>query len=172
MSETLSIFSYGSNLSMARLSARVPSARFVAKGYLSHHELKWHKHGRDGSGKCDAFHTGDENHQLWGGVFDIAREDKHLLDKAEGLGVGYDEKTALIACDHGAHEATLYIALQISHEISPFSWYKDFVVAGALECDLPSFYIAQLLAVTADVDRDTAREELNRAILSGGAFTP
>ena len=92
------IFSYGSNLLLARLTARVPSARFIARGELTGHTLRWHKAGRDGSGKCDAFFTGDPADRLWGGVFEIASADKHLLDAIEGLGSGYDEKHAEIEC--------------------------------------------------------------------------
>ena len=47
-------FAYGSNLSSARMAARVPSARVVARAQLPGHALRFHKVGRDGSAKCDA----------------------------------------------------------------------------------------------------------------------
>ncbi|MEH6728397.1 MAG: gamma-glutamylcyclotransferase family protein, partial [Hyphomicrobiales bacterium] len=82
---TLHIFSYGSNLLLARLKARVPSARFIGKAALPGHVLRWHKPGSDGSGKCDAFHTNDSADHLWGGIFEIDTAHKHFLDAAEGL---------------------------------------------------------------------------------------
>lgn len=48
-------FAYGSNMSSARLRARVPSCRPIGIAFLPGHELRFHKRSKDGSGKCDAF---------------------------------------------------------------------------------------------------------------------
>lgn len=164
------IFSYGSNLLLARLKARVPSARFVTKGALPGHELRWHKLSKDKSGKCDAFHTGNPEDQLWGGVFEIAAREKHLLDIAEGLGTGYDEKHMDIQCvtlDGQADvvQASLYTALTTDPSAIPYSWYKAFVIAGAHGCGLPQDHMEQLLAMPSAQDPDKQREALNRALL-------
>ena len=54
------------------------------------HRLEFHKVGRDGSAKCDAFETGNPDDSVIGVVFDIHTAEKNYLDQAEGLGVGYD----------------------------------------------------------------------------------
>lgn len=164
------IFSYGSNLLLARFTARVPSARIVASGRLAGHTLRWHKAGQDGSGKCDAFFTGDPADMLWGGVFEIASAEKHLLDAAEGLGSGYEEKHAEIECGQDGDNplvlhASYYSALTIDPDARPFAWYKAFVVAGARECGLPDSHLERLRAVAAVNDPDRPRNAANRALL-------
>ena len=78
-------FSYGSNMSSKRLRMRAPSATFVAVAELSAHILRFHKKSdRDGSAKCDAYHTGDDAHRLFGVVFRVDAAHLPLLDKAEG----------------------------------------------------------------------------------------
>lgn len=49
-------FAYGSNMCSGRLSERV-SCTFVAVARLAGHQLRFHKVSKDGSSKCDAFHT-------------------------------------------------------------------------------------------------------------------
>lgn len=173
--KTTNVFSYGSNLSHARIQKRVPSARFLTCGFLSKHALRWHKPGRDGSGKCDAFFTGVQSDIVWGGVFSLLTNEKHLLDKVEGLGIGYSEMTAHIECVKlvGSETAkihlvpaTFYKAIPIDPVRKPYGWYKDFVVQGARECGLPESYIAELDAVEEIVDQDAQRDAMNRSILN------
>lgn len=164
------IFSYGSNLLLARLKARVPSARFVTRGKLPGYQLRWHKLSKDRSGKCDAFETGNPLDLLWGGVFEIDRPEKPLLDKAEGLGTGYDERCLDIETfgtdgQQSLLRASLYTALQTDNTAVPFSWYKAFVVAGAHECGLPHDHITKLLATPAEQDPDIERDRSNRSLL-------
>lgn len=167
---TLHIFSYGSNLLLARLRARVPSARFVARGKLTGHALRWHKLGEDGSGKCDALETKVPQDCLWGGVFEIDEAHKPLLDAAEGLGFGYDEKYADIECltvngDPFVQRSSLYVALKTDPAAIPYGWYKAFVVAGAHECGLPAEHIQALKAVGSIEDADRQRDRRNRYLL-------
>lgn len=57
-------FAYGSNMLTERLIARTPSARPVGTSLLPGHRLTFHKRGRDGSGKCDAFETAHLHRRL------------------------------------------------------------------------------------------------------------
>lgn len=74
-------FSYGSNMSLPRLRARAPSAQFVAVARLPGQLLKFHKVGKDGTGKCDALFTGNRSDRVLGVVYDIAVTDKARLDE-------------------------------------------------------------------------------------------
>ncbi len=95
-------FSYGSNMSIKRLSGRVPSAKFVAVAELFRHKLKFHKVSKkDGSGKCDAFETGNQRNTVIGVVFDIAESEKPALDQKEGLHYGYEEKAVVVTSAEG-----------------------------------------------------------------------
>ena len=142
---TYPYFAYGSNLSTERLQARVPSARARCRGRLLHHALRWHKLGRDGSGKCDIVPTPAPS-IVWGVLFDVSRDEKPALDAIEGLGIGYFEKEVRIVTDDGECFALTYHANpdRTDPTLRPFDWYKDHVVRGAREHGLPADYIQEL----------------------------
>ncbi len=96
-------FAYGSNMLTARLRERVPSAAAIGIGRLVGHALRWDKRsGRDRSGKCDAEATGRQEDVVWGVLFELDPDEKLALDRAEGLGVGYLDKTVQVSTDeHG-----------------------------------------------------------------------
>ena len=87
------IFSYGSNMNLNRLSQRVPSAMKVSKAFLPGHKLVCNKISNDGSAKANIIKTDVLAEVVWGVLFSIDRNEKALLDKAEGLGKGYNEDT-------------------------------------------------------------------------------
>ena len=65
------VFAYGSNMFTARLRERVPSAAAIGIGHLPRCILKWHKPGRDGSGKCDIERTAANERAVWGVIFEL-----------------------------------------------------------------------------------------------------
>ncbi|AGA92188.1 AIG2-like family protein [Thioflavicoccus mobilis 8321] len=155
-------FAYGSNMSLARLRVRAPSAEFVAIGRLIAHRLAFHKVGwKDGSAKCDAQFTGSPDDEVLGVVYEIARVDKPRLDKAEGLGRGYDQKQVDIATERERLNVQIYFATAIDPFLKPYHWYKQHVLIGARENGLPSDYVARIAAVESIEDpapRRRARE--------------
>ena len=163
-------FAYGSNMSLARLRERTPSARRVATCSLDGHALRFHKSGRDGSGKCDARATGNPADVVIGALFDICPSQKPALDRAEGLGVGYDQKVVLVTDEHGGQvEAVTYCAIAIDELLRPYSWYKHHVLVGARESSLPDTYIARIEQVESLEDPDRERDARERAIHLIGA---
>ena len=162
-------FAYGSNLCSGRLCKRTPSASFVAVAKLRAHVLRFHKVGfRDGSGKCNAFATGIVTDVVWGAVYNLDAAEKHRLDRAEGLGCGYVEKIVEVESTSGQISATTYVASPDAtrSDLTPYVWYKDFVVAGAVEHGLSREYIDAIRAVVAVDDPNKARAAENREILS------
>ena len=155
----LRYFAYGSNMSLARLRERVPSAERLGSYQLPGHELRFHKAGSDGSGKCDAFHTGRDPHRVFGVLFHIDPGEKPTLDRVEGLGWGYAEKqVSLRGRDGDVVRAWTYYALRLDPSAVPYSWYLQHVLVGAREAGLPDAYIAGIAAQ--DVRRDPqARRE-------------
>jgi hypothetical protein len=161
-------FSYGSNMLWRRIRARVPSARPLGAAVLRGHRLEWHKAGRDRSGKCDVVATDDPAHVVHGVLYEFFAAEKALLDAAEGLGAGYDEKQVEVESAHGRVHAWLYYATGTDTTLLPYSWYKALVVAGAREHALPDAYIARLEAVIATEDEDAERHALHIALASAG----
>ena len=156
-------FAYGSNMSTRRLKARIDSARRVSVAHLPRHELRWHKQGRDGSGKCDVHYTGDDRHVVIGVLFEIDKRDKLLLDRFEGLGNGYREQAIELFGSAGeCWRAFTYQATLVDPAVLPYHWYKRHVLEGALEHGLPLHYIERLETVISrdDPDRKRHRHEL------------
>jgi gamma-glutamylcyclotransferase len=154
-------FSYGSNMSIKRLRDRVPSAKKVDVGILEKHELKFHKiSSNDGSAKCDACETGNTEHKLYGVVFHISEEEKPGLDKKEGLGYGYEQKNVKILLNNGATiYAFTYYATNINPELKPLDWYKEHVLRGARENELPIEHIRSIEVIEHVDDSDTERRD-------------
>lgn len=155
-------FSYGSNMSIKRLQDCVPSAKPVTIATLAAHRLRFHKSSKDGSGKCDAEETGDPYDRVIGVVYDISDEEKGPLDHKEGLGSGYDEKRVNMISDEGELAALMYVATRTNPALQPYHWYKEHVLVGARDNNLPPEYIAEIASVEAidDPDVDRSRREL------------
>ena len=159
-------FAYGSNMCTNRLGKRAPSCKFCAVAALKGYEVKFHKRSRkDGSGKCNAYRTGNQDDEVIGALFEIDPLEKEDLARYEG--VGYHETSVSVVSAGRVITAFTYVAdaETIDDSLAPYTWYKDFVVAGALEHGLPKTYIQKLEAVRADNDSDKKREETERRLL-------
>tara|TARA_R110000737_G_scaffold319206_4_gene330361 strand:- start:130 stop:621 length:492 start_codon:yes stop_codon:yes gene_type:complete len=158
-------FAYGSNMSLLRLQERVPSAKKLAVVTLKSHQLRFNMRGDDGSGKCDAFQTNNSQDIVVGVLFEINKNEKGTLDRAESLGHGYDEKLVTVENDSGeVFEALIYCALKIDSSLKPYSWYLNHVIIGAKVTALPIDYLAIIEAVECIDDPDKSRDLKERAI--------
>jgi cation transport regulator ChaC len=154
-------FAYGSNMSVPRLLHRVPSAVDLDTGYLYKHTLVFHKPGRkDGSGKCNACETGKHSDFLMGVVYRIDPAHKHILDKVEGRGNGYEVKHVTITtCRNRQVSAFTYYATRTSQDLQPFHWYKEHVLYGAREHGLHPEYIGKIISTVSVQDPCPEREK-------------
>jgi hypothetical protein len=116
-------FAYGSNMSLLRLRARVPSAERIGMFTLVEHSLRFHKWSRkDKSAKCDALFTGNPEDVVIGALFEIPHTEKGPLDRAEGLGFGYDEKRVTVTDALGnSLDAFTYCAKSTDPSLLPHS---------------------------------------------------
>jgi gamma-glutamylcyclotransferase len=144
-------FAYGSNMCKGRLRQRVPSANPVRIAKLLNHSFRLHKRSeKDGSGKADAYFTGNPSDLIWGVLFEVDAAEKRVLDRVEGLGRGYKvAEVTVLDSDQKGHRAFLYVAEQshIDPNLKPYSWYKRFVVEGARQHELPADYVVQLVSM-------------------------
>ena len=155
-------FAYGSNMSHKRLQARVPSAQVMGIAKLHGYSLAWHKVSKDGSGKCDIVKEYSPDNYVWGVLYEIEASDKKYLDRAEGLGNGYDEKMVMIASGSEMIAATTYFATKIDSTLRPYHWYKALVEEGARENALPDEYREKINSQECIEDPDESRAERNR----------
>jgi len=159
-SGTFLYFAYGSNMSAARLRAadRTPSAQLIGAARVSGYRLVFDKVGRDGSAKADCERTDAPTDIVHGALFRIAHGDRPALDKAEGLGNGYDAFEISVDTDSGIVSALTYLATRKDSALKPLTWYMHHVVQGARQCGLPDTYVAAIERVTAVRDPDVGRE--------------
>ena len=161
---TLKYFAYGANMYTDRLRQRVPSCTLYAVATLKGYSLRFHKRGNDGSGKCNALYTGNQDDQVIGAVFQIAQSEHLVLDRLE---VGYHATPVNVVVGDKTVAAYMYEADSdtIDDTLRPYTWYREFVIAGAKEHKLPALYIQSLQAVPAQEDPDTQREEEQSELL-------
>ncbi len=162
------VFSYGSNLCLERMSARVASSVPVARGYVNGYQLRFHKKSIDGSGKADACATSCRSDRVWGAIYCIALREKPILDRCEFLGVGYDLTDVNVVTQSGIQPAAMYIARPdaIGKQMKPYSWYLQFVIVGALQHRLPFCYVSELQRTECLMDPDSDRHNHNRRIVT------
>lgn len=154
MSESLWYFAYGSNLHPLRLAARAPSSQCVALAELVGYQIRFHKSGRDGSGKCNAYCTKGGGERVLGAIYELDRSDKALLDKAESVGAGYHERRLGLCGPDGWREAFTYIADPdyVDDSLQPYEWYRQLVLSGARYHRFADSYIRAIAVQRAVVD--------------------
>jgi hypothetical protein len=153
-------FAYGSNLLFARLHARTPSIENLGMGKLMNHRLSFTKPGGDGSGKCGIEKVDGEDHVL-GVIYRMDRSEKAILDRIEGVGHGYRDHAARVQGQTGMIDVFTYYPARLDCELLPYDWYKQFVLAGAVQNRFPAYYIELIESVQVSVDPDVKRRKIN-----------
>lgn len=166
--EPVVYFAYGSNMSTARLRERMPSCKSLGIATLPGHSLCFHKRSVDKSGKCNAFASGNDDRVI-GVLFSFDPAERAELDKAEGVGSGYEHAMVTVINGKGRRRKVLtFLASSdyIDDSLKPYGWYKDFVLAGAREHGLPPEYVAEYIeSVDAIEDPDKTRDKDQRTTL-------
>jgi len=158
---------YGSNMWPRRIKQRLGPCETVGIASLRGYALRFHKRGGDGSGKCDAFHTGDLTDSLYGVVYSLSQYQRDMLDEFEGP--GYASQNISVRTRSGELTAYAYVARaeHVDTGLQPFSWYKSIVVDGARVHALPEYYIESLAVVWSQSDPDSERDAHHLAMLDG-----
>lgn len=144
-------------MSARRIKQRIP-AEILGVGTLSGFRLTFSKPSEaDGSAKCDIRETGNPADVVYGVVYRLRKEHKPVLDDFEGLGYGYDAHIVSVQFNGNPLEVYTYRALNHSHLLKPFSWYKRHVLEGARENNLPDSYVTAISEVQSETDSDAER---------------
>ncbi len=164
-SEPFCYFAYGSNLLSRRLQERVPSAQAMTRGVLPGYQLQFNKLGLDGSGKATLYQTGESRDQVHGVIYTLAPRDKPNLDRAESLGVGYEQRRVTLDTPLGSLSAFTYYGILLAPNLQPFCWYKALILAGAQQHDLPASYQQFLNRVPVTCDPNFERLHQHQQLL-------
>ena len=142
-------FAYGSNMLKARLCSRIGSVKAIGRAFLKDKKVLFNKRSVDGSGKANLVASlGDVT---WGVLYEISVQDLDTLDKVES---GYDRISVQVwDLDGNIVEAVSYVSTNLTDDPVACKTYKELVVAGAREHNLPQDYIDYLERLPAKSDR-------------------
>ena len=137
------LFTFGSNMSSARLRERIAEAQSLGRAQLEGWRLRCNKSGMDGTAKANI--EAEQGAVVWGVVYRIPAAALPELDVIEG---GYERITVEVLDDAGdKHSCHTYTSRRLTDEpLLPNAWYKQHILQGAAEHGLPSSYRAQLVA--------------------------
>lgn len=163
-------FAYGSNLLARRLEARVPVLADLGCHRLDGYTLRFHKRGRDGSGKGDVVATRDAGARVHGAVYRLDDDALAKLNVIEGVGAGYRLEAIRLP---GLPDCVCYVAEEtaIDPALQPYTWYLALVVAGARARGCPVDYVQWLAQTPAVIDTDLARTAAAYRLLDGDEDT-
>jgi hypothetical protein len=143
---------------LERIKKRVPSARVRGVASLGGYALRFNKLSKDGSGKANIVPSADPRAVVYGVLYDLDDDERPRLDRAEGLGNGYQIRHVRVkrAGSDAEEESFTYVASPeaIRDDRPPFRWYKDMVIKGATQNHLPEPYVHQIEAIETVEDTD------------------
>lgn len=144
---TVYYFAYGSNMEHKQMTDRCgKDCKFIKKVYLKDYEFRYDGHSKTRKGAV-ANVINAEGKKVWGGLFEISQRCLSQLDTYEGFhGKGslknsYDRKEMEVHDTAGkAYVAFVYFRTD-KIEGTPSNDYRETVLRGAHNCDLPEEYI-------------------------------
>ena len=182
-------FGYGSNMLLKKLQndgsddgcKRCPHAEYKCNCWVENYEFSFGKKSIDHSGKCNITSTNNEKNMVYGVLFSIPEDERGDLTNCEGANstspTGYKIIQDFIVSTEktdefpdGKAKAVTYIAKGAGtgdKNREPYDWYKDQVVKGAEDYELPLWYIEKIKNdFTAKPDPKQGRAARERNYLS------
>lgn len=115
------------------MARRIPEARSLGRARLKGYAFTCNKVGRDGTAKANVEATRAED--VWGVLYELTATNLDTLDRYEG---GYRRVRVSAELPSGDSVACdLYVSTQTSTKLVPSRAYRDRMVRGAREHDLP-----------------------------------
>lgn len=132
-------FSFGSNMSSARLRARVGGIEVVGRAQLPGHRHAFDKLGADGTGKGNVSASQDPSAvEVWGALYELETPQLARLDQFEG---GYDRTWVEVHVDGARLRALTYVAHQSHQGLLPSPGYLEHYLRGMQEHGIPDAYV-------------------------------
>ena len=121
--------------------------------------------------KCTLVALAGKSEVAHGVLYDVSDADCARLDSVEGIHTGgYVRRSVeLRLVDDRTVTAMTYVAgaRYVDASRIPFDWYRDLVVAGAIEHGLPASYVEELMRAAVVPDPDCTRAARAYRLLHG-----
>jgi hypothetical protein len=130
------------------MKRRISSAEPLGRARLLNKCLVCNKESDDGSGKANLVCAGGDT--VWGVMYEIDEAELGKLDRCEK---GYERKCLDVLTDEDSLvKAYVYVSSELTDDARPYDWYKEFMLKGACEHHLPSFYRTRLEQIESKPD--------------------
>lgn len=131
-------FAYGSNMSRARIEARLGSVQDLGRARCPDREHRFSKLGRDGTGKGNIEAVAGA--LVWGVVYEL---DEAQLARLAEFEFGY--RATQIELAAGMQIVTSFVALKPVAGLAPTPEYLEHYVTGIREHGIPDAYLAAVI---------------------------
>lgn len=130
-------FAYGSNMSKERLKERGIEFEKYGIGYIKNMGFRLNKKSIDGSAKANIEKS--EGERVWGVLYRINSQSKELLDEIEH---NYHTETVDVNLSESCSvKALTYVSDYTTEDQRATREYKEIIVQGAVENNLPDHYV-------------------------------
>ncbi|XP_052740272.1 gamma-glutamylcyclotransferase-like [Bicyclus anynana] len=153
--DTFLYFAYGSNMFSFRIHMNNPSAEFVCTARADNYRLDFIKYSKFWGGPTATL-VPTANAHVWGVIWRLGVQHLEHLDEQEGVErkIYYSKHIEVLTSYMGSFKCRIYI-----HKVNPLprgdndeipaerwpSWtYKEIIILGAMEHELPEYYILNL----------------------------
>ena len=139
-------FAYGSNMSRARLEARVGAVLDHGRATLSDYRHRFSKHGVDGTGKGNIEDVAalSEAARVWGVLYSLTPGQFEVL---AGFETGYRPvQLPMVRTTREHSRVHSFVALEIVEGLRPTAQYLEHYRRGMHEHGIPEDYMAEILA--------------------------
>ena len=133
-------FAYGSNMDHSQMRNRCPESKYLGRAHLKDYRFVYDGYSSTRKGPV-ANVVPMANGTVWGGLFEISKSDRDELDRYEGYPTVYQRKVVTVVDQNGKErEAIVYLRDALKTGV-PSKEYRDVILQGAKDCDLPAGYI-------------------------------
>lgn len=136
-------FAYGSNMCHEQMKRRCPSSNFLMRVYLEGYKLVYDGHSISRNGPVANVVISLKD-RVWGGLFEINKDNLAALDCCEGYPRIYKRRELTVKDDQSTPYKTYVYLRDALNEGKPSSSYRGIVIQGAHDCGLPEEYIRTL----------------------------
>jgi len=138
-------FAYGSNMNHKQMRKRCPSSTFISEAYIEGYKFVYDGYSKNWHGPVANIIISNKD-ILWGGLFEINRDNLAALDCYEGYPKTYNRKMINVTDINGKIvNALIYIRSKPEDIGQPSEKYRNIVVKGASDCGIVDDYIKKYL---------------------------